>query len=130
MHRRHKTNLSHPPRTRELRSSRPSRAEQSQPAPPGADTLSFLEGQPALRGKHAENQVPDYLPHILVDCNQLSQVLMNLLINAAEATPDGGRITISARQLTYSDSVEIRVSDTDAVFPPTLCRTSSNRFLH
>ena len=81
------------------------------------DTLSFLEGQPALRGKHAENQVPDDLPHILVDSNQLSQVLMNLLINAAEATPDGGRITISARQLSYSNSVEIRVSDTGCGIP-------------
>ena len=64
-----------------------------------ADTLSFLEGQPALRGKRAENQVPEDLPQILVDSNQLSQVLMNLLINAAEATPDGGSITISANKV-------------------------------
>ena len=83
-----------------------------------ADTLSFLEGQPALRGKQAENQVPEDLPHILVDSNQLSQVLMNLLINAAEATPDGGRITISANQPAFADSIEIRVSDTGCGIPP------------
>jgi len=82
------------------------------------DTLGFLEGQPALRGKLAENQVPEDLPHILVDSNQLSQVLMNLLINAAEATPDGGRITVSARKLTFVDSIEIRVSDTGCGIPP------------
>jgi len=82
------------------------------------DTLSFLEGQPALRGKRAENQVPADLPHILVDSNQLSQVLMNLLINAAEATPDGGRIEISASKLTTADSIEIRVSDTGCGIPP------------
>jgi signal transduction histidine kinase len=82
------------------------------------DTLSFLEGQPALRGKRAENQVPEDLPHILVDSNQLSQVLMNLLINAAEATPDGGRITISANKLAIADSIEIRVSDTGCGIPP------------
>jgi signal transduction histidine kinase len=82
------------------------------------DTLSFLEGQPALRGKHAENQVPEDLPHILVDSNQLSQVLMNLLINAAEATPDGGHITVSANQLASTDSIEIRVSDTGCGIPP------------
>ncbi|MBZ5667111.1 MAG: hypothetical protein LAO30_21220 [Acidobacteriia bacterium] len=81
------------------------------------DTLSFLEGQPALRGKRAENQVPEDLPHILVDSNQLSQVLMNLLINAAEATPDGGRITISASKLAGGDSIEIRVSDTGCGIP-------------
>ncbi len=82
------------------------------------DTLSFLEGQPALRGKRAENQVPENLPYILVDSNQLSQVLMNLLINAAEATPDGGRITVSASKLPVADSIEIRVSDTGCGIPP------------
>jgi signal transduction histidine kinase len=81
------------------------------------DTLGFLEGQPALRGKRAENLVPEDLPHILVDSNQLSQVLMNLLINAAEATPDGGRITVSAKKLTFVDSIEICVSDTGSGIP-------------
>lgn len=83
-----------------------------------ADALSFLEGQPVLRGKRVENQVPEDLPRILVDSNQLSQVLMNLLLNAAEATPDGGRITISANKLTFADSVEIRISDTGCGIPP------------
>ena len=82
-----------------------------------SDTLSFLEGQPALRGKRAENRVPEDLAHIEVDSNQLSQVLMNLLINAAEATPDGGCITISARQPTSSESIEICVSDTGCGIP-------------
>jgi len=82
-----------------------------------SDTLGFLEGQPALRGKRAENQVPEDLPRILVDSNQLSQVLMNLLINAAEATPEGGQITISANRLTLTNSVEIRVSDTGCGIP-------------
>ncbi len=83
-----------------------------------ADTLNFLEGQPALRGKRAENLVPEDLPRILVDSNQLSQVLMNLLINAAEATPDGGRITISASKPASVESIEIRVSDTGCGIPP------------
>lgn len=83
-----------------------------------ADTLSFLEGQPALRGKRAENRVPEDLPRILVDSNQLSQVLMNLLINAAEATPDGGSITISANKVATENSIEIRVSDTGCGIPP------------
>ena len=82
------------------------------------DTLSFLEGQPVLRGKRVQNRVPEDLPNILVDSNQLSQVLMNLLINAAEATPDGGQITISANKLTFADSIEIRVSDSGCGIPP------------
>ena len=82
-----------------------------------SETLGFLEGQPALRGKRAENQVPEDLPHIVVDSNQFSQVLMNLLINAAEATPEGGVITVSANRLTFQNSIEIRVSDTGCGIP-------------
>jgi signal transduction histidine kinase len=43
---------------------------------------------------------------------------MNLLLNAAEATPEGGRIAISAAKLTYVESVEIRVTDTGCGIPP------------
>lgn len=83
-----------------------------------ADTLGFLEGQPALRGKHAENRVPEDLPNVLVDSSQLSQVLMNLLINAAEATDNGGRIVVSASKLPFEDNIEIRVHDTGCGISP------------
>jgi len=82
------------------------------------DTLAFLEHQPMLRGKSLENAVPKDLPPIRADANQLSQVLMNLLLNAAEATPEGGRISIIASKLTYVDTIELRVSDTGAGIPP------------
>jgi two-component system NtrC family sensor kinase len=71
-----------------------------------------------LRGKIVQNLVPSDLPHIRADANQLSQVLMNLLLNAAEATAEGGSITIAASKLTFVDSVEIRVSDTGSGISP------------
>ena len=81
------------------------------------DTIAFLENQPIMRSKVLENQVPADLPYVRVDANQLSQVLMNLLLNAAEATPAGGRITVSAAKLSYVESIEIRVSDTGCGIP-------------
>jgi signal transduction histidine kinase len=83
-----------------------------------ADTIAFIEHQPMLRGKVLENDVPSDLPHIRADANQLSQVLMNLLLNAAEATPESGTITLSANRLTYVDMVEVRVTDTGCGIPP------------
>ncbi len=41
--------------------------------------------------------------HVSGDANQLHQVLMNLLINARDVMPKGGRISISARQLELSE---------------------------
>jgi len=82
-----------------------------------SEALSYIEGQPMLRGKEVENLVPPDLPPILADSSQLSQVLMNLLLNAAEATPEGGKITISADKLTYVDLLEIRIADTGTGIP-------------
>lgn len=83
-----------------------------------SDTLAFLQHQPMLHGRNLENNVPFDLPMILVDANQLSQVLMNLLLNAAQATEEGGSITVSARPLSSGSAVEIRVSDTGCGIPP------------
>lgn len=83
-----------------------------------ADTVAFLENQPMLRGKILQIDVPSDLSLIRVDANQLSQVLMNLLLNAAEATPENGRIVVSAYKLAYVESLEVRVSDTGCGMPP------------
>ncbi len=83
-----------------------------------SDTLAFLAHQPLLHGRILESSVPPELPAIRVDANQLSQVLMNLLLNAAQATAEGGRITVSARPLPNGEAVEIQVVDTGCGIPP------------
>jgi len=82
-----------------------------------SETLSFLGHQPMLHGRILENRVPPDLPLICVDANQLSQVLMNLLLNSAQATPVEGHITVSASPLHHSEYVEIRVTDTGCGIP-------------
>ena len=82
-----------------------------------SETLTFLQHQPMLHGRILENQVPTDLPPMRVDANQLSQVLMNLLLNAAQATPEGGRITVIANQASPSNAVDIRIVDTGCGIP-------------
>ena len=43
-----------------------------------------------------EVHVPARLPPIMVDATQFETALLNLVVNARDATPDGGRITVSA----------------------------------
>ncbi|QSO52438.1 PAS domain S-box protein [Alicyclobacillus curvatus] len=58
-----------------------------------------------------ELEVADTLQPIMCDPNQLKQVFINLVKNAIEAMPDGGRLLIAATAGKDEQSVVIRVSD-------------------
>jgi nitrogen-specific signal transduction histidine kinase len=56
----------------------------------------------------------DDIPLLVMDFNQISQVLMNLLINAIEAMPDGGRISLRTYRQLEPQGVVLEVRDTGA----------------
>jgi signal transduction histidine kinase len=82
------------------------------------ESLSFVRHQPLFRRIRLENQTPPDLPLVVADPNQLSQVLMNLLLNAGQAIPGSGAITLKAERAPGGESVEISVVDTGAGIPP------------
>lgn len=82
------------------------------------ETMKFVGHQPMFRQIELQNCVPSDLPSITADANQLSQILMNLLLNAAQATAPGGRITILADKMKFADLIELRVCDTGSGIPP------------
>jgi signal transduction histidine kinase len=82
-----------------------------------AETLKFLEHQPMFRQIELQNCIPLDLPNLSADANQLSQILMNLLLNAAQATPPGGTITILADKVKFAEMIELRVRDTGSGIP-------------
>ena len=70
-----------------------------------------IEIKPFLKEKQELHiQVPDVLPPIQGDQVRLSQVLLNLLSNAAKFTPEGGNIKLSVKD--EEGMVKIQVSDT------------------
>ena len=81
------------------------------------ETMKFVGHQPMFRQIELQNCVPSDLPSITADANQLSQILMNLLLNAAQATAPGGRITILADKVKFADLIELRVRDTGSGIP-------------
>lgn len=82
-----------------------------------AETFKFLEHQPMFRKIELQNCIPLDLPSISADANQVSQILMNLLLNAVQATGPGGKITILADKVKFAELVEVRVRDTGTGIP-------------
>lgn len=69
-----------------------------------------------------EQRFAGNLPPIQIDPEQVKEALMNLLINAREAMPEGGRLTLTTR-LTEAGDVEIDVTDTgNGITPDHLSR--------
>lgn len=62
-----------------------------------AEVLAFQERELADRGVSVEVESPAGLPVVLADKDQVKQVFFNLVKNAAEAMPPGGRLRIEAR---------------------------------
>jgi histidine kinase len=52
--------------------------------------------------------IPSLLPHVLIDEDRISQVLINLLGNALQYTTPQGRVTLTARQINKDIQVSIR----------------------
>ncbi|HTY91559.1 MAG TPA: GAF domain-containing sensor histidine kinase [Methanocella sp.] len=77
-----------------------------------ADTMGFL-----FKNKHItlEVVIPENLPLVEVDRKKMEQVILNLLNNALKYTPDGGRVTIGAKDRVTD--ILVWVSDTGIGIP-------------
>ena len=62
------------------------------------------------------NLVPD-LPPLFLDSEQITQALGNLIKNAIEAMPDGGRLNVST-QLVNEEKIRIKIQDTGIGMSP------------
>ncbi|MHC1766220.1 MAG: sensor histidine kinase [Verrucomicrobiia bacterium] len=65
--------------------------------------LSVVERQLSLKGVVVEKDLHPNLPHPVVDANQMQQVFVNLIVNAADAIgPEGGTITLRTSAISLS----------------------------
>jgi signal transduction histidine kinase len=74
-----------------------------------------LERRPLPNSVNAIVELPDELSSVLVDPRQMEQVLVNLLDNACQAMPEGGRVVLSAQA--EQDDVALSITDTGCGIP-------------
>ncbi len=86
-------------------------------------TISLMENQALVKGVSIRFNPGENLPRVTLDRGQFQSVLLNMIINALDATEAGDSITVyTATGLSASDSghkgVEITIADTGAGIPP------------
>ncbi len=79
-----------------------------------AHLMALMQFEAQERKIKLEDRIEEELPPVFGDETQISQVLVNVLVNAFQAMPDGGRCSIITQVLRNADVcwVEVVVSDT------------------
>jgi signal transduction histidine kinase/HAMP domain-containing protein len=78
--------------------------------------VHFVEPDMRAGGVVLEVDVPEHLPPVALDESQLRQALLNLLRNAQEAMPGGGRVRVAVQA--EPEGVRVRVSDRGSGIAP------------
>ncbi|MHB8995005.1 MAG: ATP-binding protein [Armatimonadota bacterium] len=79
------------------------------------DSLQAVQQRAAARKAEIVLDVPEDLPTVAMDCGQMQQVISNLIINAVDAIPEGGKVVINGRHV--DDSVKLSVTDNGQGIP-------------
>ncbi|HSQ83084.1 MAG TPA: response regulator [Desulfobacterales bacterium] len=76
------------------------------------ECIRLTRKQAEFKDVQIEKALSEEVPKLLVDKEQIQQALINLILNASDATDPGGKITISTNFLSDDHFVDIKVSDT------------------
>ncbi|RJP19429.1 MAG: sensor histidine kinase [Candidatus Omnitrophota bacterium] len=72
--------------------------------------LAYVKSQPGTEQYRIVEEIEPDLPPIAVDANLFRQAFLNLWLNAQQAMPDGGTITIRAQKMNHKE-LAIEIAD-------------------
>ena len=81
------------------------------------DVLALVRNQTIFRSVRVVNDLHPNLPSVPADADQIRQVILNIVLNAAEAMSQGGELRVSSAIDTPHRAVEVRIADTGPGIP-------------
>jgi signal transduction histidine kinase len=81
-----------------------------------SEMVDFVAPTAKAAGIEIKTYMSSDLPAVPIDCDLFQQALLNLMLNAEQAMPDGGEMTIQTR--TEGDMVRIDLIDTGTGMAP------------
>jgi two-component system NtrC family sensor kinase len=80
-------------------------------------TLSLLQNQALFQNIQITTALSASLPRAMMDSGQIQQVFTNIILNAAEAMPGEGELTVASRTTAGNEWIEIEFTDTGCGIP-------------
>ena len=77
-----------------------------------AETVLLTQKQAAFKDIVVQSEMADKIPELMCDKGQIEQALINLILNAVEATDEGGTITVATSWDDANQMALISVADT------------------
>ena len=81
------------------------------------EVLALVRNQASFRNIQISLDLAPDLPTVLADGDQMRQVVLNIVLNAADVMADGGQLRVASRPARGQKGVELRISDTGPGIP-------------
>ncbi|MBP1622749.1 MAG: integral rane sensor signal transduction histidine kinase [Acidobacteria bacterium] len=81
------------------------------------DVIALVRNQASFQNISIDAELDPGIPSVLADADQMRQVVLNIILNAADAMPQGGKILVRSSFNSKSSRAVLRISDTGPGIP-------------
>jgi two-component system NtrC family sensor kinase len=76
------------------------------------NALSLAQNQSKIQNVEVKTTFHKHLPELTLDATQIQEAILNIVLNAIDAMPEGGTLYVTTRLLEKGQIVELRFTDT------------------
>ncbi|HTY63398.1 MAG TPA: cache domain-containing protein [Acidobacteriota bacterium] len=81
------------------------------------DVMALVRNQATFQNINLQSELDPGIPPVLADADQMRQVVLNIILNAADAMPQGGTIRVHSSYEPATKHAVLRISDTGPGIP-------------